>query len=236
MALDADELTNKIETTLEMTDKDGNPVNPEKMAKAISVGLVTALKSCTTMNPTVLGTGIATNAPAPNAGQFVAGKAINGKFVGLTPAPIISEGMAILTEGVDPKYHALMKSRFTAQATAIVGYFTASGMIQFDKVEGICPALLPIPPPFPGAPGALIGGRAKNGKVIGLNGPALTNMVASAMGLVPIPPKMIDFYTAITDYVTENIEVEYLANSVNGGFGVGGGALSGGIAVGGIVN
>jgi len=235
MALDADELAEKLVKTLDMKDKDGDPVGPQKTAKALAKGIVTALKAAKTMNPFVLGSGIPVNAPAPNAGSFVGGTAMNGKILAFLPAPIVSEVSAVATEGVAPQYQAPMKALVLKQATAITTYVMASGLVNFSSVEGNCTALMPIPPTFPGAPGALVAGRAKGGKLMGLVGPAMTMQVAQAMGRIPPAPDMFKFYAALVEYLLEKVEIEYMVGTVIGSFSIGGGPLAGGMATGGLI-
>lgn len=235
MALDADELAEKLVKTLKMKDKDGNSIGPGKTAKALAKGLVTALKAAKVMHPMVMGTGIAANLPAPNAGSFVGGIAMNGKIIGLLPAPLISELSGVAAEGVSPEHQAPMKAMVIKQATAITTYLTASSFVNFMAVEGNCTALAPIPSPFPGAPGALVGARAKDGKLVGIMGAAMTMQVAQAMGSVPPQPDMFEFYGALVDYLKSKTEVEYMVGTINGTFSIGGGALIGGIGMGGLI-
>lgn len=236
MALDQEELAEKLVETLNMKDKDGGSVPSTKRAKALAKGVVTGLKAAKTMHPLVLGNGIALNAPAPNAGSFVSGIAMNGKIIGFLPAPIMGAMSSVLVEGVDPQYQGPMLANLQKQATAISTYITASAFVNFNKVEGNCTALLPNPPPFPGAPGVLVAAFAKNGKVVGLQGPILAAQVATAMGTPLVTPDMISFYSALTDYIQDKTEVEYLVGTINGGFSIGGGPLIGGTAVSGLIS
>jgi hypothetical protein len=234
MALKADELSEKLTKVLKMKDKDGIPLDPTKMSDAMAQGLVQVLKAAKTMNPLVMGTGIALDAPAPNAGQLVSGVAFNGKIIGLIPAPLISKLIAAATAGVDPKFVGIMQANITSRCTAMCNYIMASALVNFNKVEGGCTALLP-KPPFPGAPGALIAGQAMNGKIQGLVGPSMASMVASAMGYLPMPPDFIPFHTEICDYIMQNAEVTYMTGTIIGSFAIGGGPLIAGMGQNGLI-
>jgi hypothetical protein len=222
MALDGEELGEILYEAL--ASAMGNP--PTDFVKALGKGVVAAVKAAQYANPVVVGGGVPVNAPSPNAGTFT-GSSQAGKFLVVTPSLISAPAIALASS-------PLIIPQITAQAGAIATHLMSMGLINFSFVEGNCTALGPFPAPFPGAPGVLVAGRAKGGKLSGISGAVLGPAAIAAMGGV-IGPDTIPFYTAMCDYLMEKAEFEYLPNSINGAFSIGGGPLIGGVGMGGIV-
>ncbi|RLI53011.1 MAG: hypothetical protein DRP09_16695, partial [Candidatus Thorarchaeota archaeon] len=145
------------------------------------------------------------------------GAATLGVFVGLTPAPMLAK-----TQVGEPG------PMLAGENTAVITYLM-TGLIEFSagNIQGTCTAT-PTSPGILGPPASGTGG-----KVTGLTGAACMAMVAAG-GVAG--PDMLAHYTALIDYISDNLEVSYPAGSVQGAFGVGGGALIAGTALGGIVS
>lgn len=105
-----------------------------------------------------------------------------------------------------------------------------TGLVTFDpgNVTGSCTST-------PLSPGPLVSGAATNGKLNGLSGPTLANLIHSAVGYPgSTSSKLIQFCTAICNYLMANASVTFLTGTVTGVCPPGGGPLSAGAASGGM--
>jgi len=216
MALDQDKLGDELYGALGSTaDKDGNSTDTSSEAKTYAKAFVTALKAAKTTHALIEGNGI------PNGGPFK-GSAKNGKIIALVPD--IAAGVI---EGANPK---AAPGAVKTEITAAFNYIMASANVVFDLIEGIDTAATGSPP----TPGALVKGEGKGGVIKDLDGSAMAAMVGSATG--GSGPDLVKWYSALCKHIMKNAEVMYPPGTVQGSFGPGGGSLTGGMAMNGIIS
>lgn len=102
-----------------------------------------------------------------------------------------------------------------------------TGLVTFDpgNVTGSCTSTVL-------TPGILVDGAATNGKLLGLNGTTLANLIHSSVGYPGITStRLIEFCTSICDYLMSNASVMFLPGTVTGICPTAGGPLSAGTAI-----
>lgn len=105
-----------------------------------------------------------------------------------------------------------------------------TGLVTFDpgNVTGTCTNT-------PLSPGPLAAGAASNGKLNGLSGPTLANLIHAAVGYPgSVSAKLTQFCTALCNYLMANASITFQTGTVNGLCPPGGGPLSAGTASGGM--
>lgn len=202
--MSADELATKLFEVYEAKDADGNSVSKTDASKAFAKGFIDMVTQGK-MTSMVTGFGMPNGVPFPGTTWSFIGQSVKGNFVGLVPNVLATQLAAAIPTG---KPDLMLK-----EATAISSYFMTQANITFVAMYGQCTAATGSPP----TPGVIVGGNARDGKVVGIGGAALAGQVAGAMG-VPITPGMIAMYDALCTYVMQKIELSYLVNQVNGAF------------------
>jgi hypothetical protein len=202
--MNADDLATELFKVYQSVDADGNSVDKTDGSKAFAKGFIDMMTQGK-MTSMVTGLGMPNGAPFPGTTWSFIGQSVKGNFVGLVPNTLAAQLAAAIPKG---KPNLMLK-----EATAISSYFMTQVNITFVAMYGQCTAATGSPP----TPGVIVGGNARDGKVVGAAGAGLAAQVAAAMG-VPITPGMIDMYNALCNYVTKNIELSYLVNQVNGAF------------------
>lgn len=105
-----------------------------------------------------------------------------------------------------------------------------TGLVNIDSgnVSGTCTNT-------PLSPGPLAAGAAMNGKLTGLSGSALASLIHNAVGYPgSVSQPLIQFCTAICNYLMSNSSIAFQTGNVNGLCPVGGGPLDEGLATGGM--
>lgn len=208
MALKAKELADKL---MKGTKPAGNETTPSMIAYA--EGIIAALQSAVVVNlpGTILGV------TAPGA-PLSAGSGMGGTMLVL-PAAMIAK----TARNFDPKAVAGVSK----ENTAICNYLS-TGLVMFaaGKVTGTCTNT-------PVSPGPLVAGKADDGKITGLVGAAAAAMVGAQLG--GMGPEGIDFYTTLINYILDKAEVSYPLNGIVGVCPLGGGPLTAGAGIGGII-
>lgn len=170
--------------------------------------------------------GTVTGTVPPTGGPLIAGAADNGVIAGLngsTLASLIFSDVAV--------YPGSVTAQLLATATSIVSH-VLTGKVKFNSgnITGVC-TNTPLP-----SPGILTGGAGSNGVIYNLSGSTLASLIHSSVGYPgSVSAKLIQFSTAIVNYVMANAVVTYAPGSVTGVCPSGGGSLSGGAASGGTI-
>jgi hypothetical protein len=237
VALSASDLTEKLWEVYSPVDGDGNNVPPTKVVKALAEGVVQSVKAGI-VSGTVVGTGISGNM-APMNLDIVA-VIMGAKISGILGAPIYAKVYPVV-EAEILKYNppkamrikaiALAKKRVKSESDIISSHIVANAVINFMKVDGKSTHFFSPPPPPVGIginpqPGNIVAGGAKNGVMTGLVGNQVAELVAIAHEVQKVPDnpaigatdKMKKMYTAMMDYIMQNIEIEFPVGTVNGSF------------------
>lgn len=212
----------------------GNPTDEKKMPvmslpqlKAFADAFVNGLKASQTIHMAIGGSGLAVNAPSPDAGKLVGGSAMAGKIINLNPQLIATQ----MIQGAQSALNPQATANITKSVSTITTYIMASGLVNFSagSVTGNCTAITGSSP----APGVLVAAKGEKGKIQGLVGSALMAQMSAVQG--PLP-NLLSYCNAICDFVVQNAQVDYLPQTINGAFPSGGGAVIGGTAVSGVIS
>ena len=162
-----------------------------------------------------------TTAPgAPLANGAGVGGIISG-MSGATMASLVESGAG----------YPFTSSQLTTFCTEIVNHIQTLGTVTFasGQITGQCTST-------PVSPGPLANGAGTLGTIVGLNGSTLANAIHSAVGYPGgTSTPLIQFCTAVTDYIMNNADVSYASGTVTGTCPAGGGALSGGVGANGTI-
>jgi len=226
VALDKDDLSQVLWDSLgKTTDKDGNPTSPTPIMQSYANGIISMVKAATVVIPagSVTGNGVPVNhtSPTPVPGSFEDGAADNGVIVGIVPTTLYSIFFPEVSKGVGPDHIAVVTGAVTNYCTTVATYLTTKSLVSFatGNVTGACTALQPVPPNFPGAPGALVGGTATGGVLSGLDGDELADLVKTSMGFTENMPDIRPFHRALCGYLQDETSVEFLTGTILGTFG-----------------
>lgn len=158
----------------------------------------------------------------PAGGSLINGAATNGLIVGLdytVLAPLV----------VGFAGYPFPSTILLAFCQQIVIHIETLGRVSFasGNITAICTntAL---------SPGSLSAGAGTNGVISGLDGTILATAIHGAAGYPgSVSTKLIQFCTAVCDYLMTNASVTFLPGTVTGSCPIGAGPLSAGAAVGG---
>ena len=193
----------------------GKPTSKENegLAKAI-IGEIKELAIVNFLPGTVQGTTAA-------GGPLSAGSASNGVIIGPTPVTLAAR---IAKESGFPG----PTPQLLGMATGVVTHLL-TGTVSFSPggITGQCTSST-------NSPGPLIGAGA-NGKIVGLQGPAMADLVSKGMGQPSASPELAKLCGAIVDHIMQNAAVSFPMASVVGTCPPGGGPLALGAATGGKV-
>lgn len=168
----------------------------------------------------VFAPGTVTGTAPPSGGPLTLGTAAGGLITALVPVAFNTLLVAVFGTAT---------TEIMALATSISGHFTSTGLVSFATggITGVCSNTIV-------NPGVLVGAGA-NGKITVGPGAVLAASMASAMGKPAPTPQLIAMCSAITDHVNLNAVVTLPAASVSGVCASGGGPVTLGAAVGGII-
>ncbi len=158
----------------------------------------------------------------PSGGPLTSGAATNGLIVGLDYtilAPLVvgfsgypSVSTILLAFCQQNVIHILTLGRVSFASGNITGTCTNTGL----------------------SPGPLSNGAGTNGVISGLDGTILATAIHGAAGYPgSVSTKLIQFCTAICNYLMTNASVTFLPGTITGTCPIGGGALSAGAGLGG---
>jgi hypothetical protein len=228
VALSSSELTKKLWAVYGV---DGPPTD---IIKALAEGVVEMVKDGT-VSGMVIGTG-PSGSMAPQNLNIIA-TIMGAKISALVPMTIYSKVYPLveaeITKAKPPpkmkvKAIADAKKRVKSESDLISSHIMGKALINFLKVDGKCTQYWQQPPPAGTGPmpGTLVAGGAKNGKMMGLNGTELAELVAVAHQVEKVPgepaigatDKMKKMYNEMVDYIMSNIEIEFPTGTVQGSF------------------
>lgn len=211
MAMNPNALANEIKNALGFSDK---PTTPQLIGEATAI--IAWLATGTVVNAPGTVTG---NAP-PSGGPLSGGAASNGLIVGLTPSVLV---------GFMQTYMGFpsVTVELQAMAAAYATHIPSAGKVAFTSVTGVCTNT-------PVAPGTFTGAGA-NGKISGLNGDVLVNIMAASMGHLPVSKPHQSKCVKVVEYIMQNATVTYVFGSLTGVCSAGGGPVIAGTGVGGLI-
>jgi hypothetical protein len=218
------DLAEKMYAVYKSKDADGNTIKSTDAIVAFAEGFVQMI-TAGAMQSVVTGFGMPNQQPIPPTSWSFLGTSTKGNLMGLVPTLISTKLASAIPDGD--------ASLMLKEAKAVSNYFMTQANVTFAQVVGHCTAATGSPP----VPGPLLGGQAKDGKIVGITGQALATMVASDMGIQQTK-EMVYSYQALCDYVMNNIELSYLPGMVNGIFVLPGPVpipIQGGIGSGGMI-
>ena len=199
------------------TDAQGIPLPPSDGIKAYASGFVKMLKAglVTHLPGTITGS-------APPGGPLAGSKAEGGKILAL---------LGLVMAGEASKGNPVVATQIGLEATALATYLMGAALVGL-ATGGITGNSTEVPPPTP-APGPLVGAAgAPVGKISGLTGAAMAQVVA--LVTLQTGPKIVEHYSKMAEFVMANAAVEYKVGTVVGGCT--GGQLTAGAGTGGIIS
>jgi hypothetical protein len=124
-----------------------------------------------------------------------------------------------------------VSSELSTFCSQIVSHIQSLGMVTFasGSITGSCTNT-------PLSPGPLAAGAGSNGVITGLNGTTLATAIHSSVGYPgSVSTPLINFCTAIVNYIMANAQVTYASGTISGLCPPGGGSLSAGTGVNGTI-
>jgi len=179
------------------------PTSSETTGLATSI--ISHLSSGTVSHASVTGT-----AP-PSGGPLTLGAAAGGTISGLSGsslATLMKNNMG--KPSVTPELQGMANGIANHLSTGLVTFLVGS-------IIGTC-ANTPVNP-------GPLAGSGLGGTISGLSGSTMATAMASAMGKPGTTPELIDFCTAIVNYVQTNASVTYATGAVTGVCSAGGGPV-----------
>lgn len=158
---------------------------------------------------------------APPSGGPLLNGAASGGTITLSPGDLSSRFASTFGQSTP---------EISGMADAISNHL-ATGLVTFDigTISGTCTNT-------PSTPGVLIG-QGVNGYITGLNGPTLATAISSGIGQGgATTPELLDFSSALIDYVMNNAMVTYATGAVTATCSAGGGPIILGAASGGTIS
>ncbi len=164
---------------------------------------------------------------APPGGALIGGNALGGSIVSLDSSNLAS---TIVSIGGYPSISPELQNKCDEIVSHIESFAEAD--FATGDITGICTNTVL-------SPGPLVNGAGSDGiiKTGSMNGSDLADAVASAIPTNPpiATPELIDFCTAIVDYIELNAELEYASGSVTATCPIGGGPITLGAGSGGTI-
>jgi len=178
---------------------------------------------------------ITTNAQVSNASGTVTGTApsIGGPLsAGAATGGTISNlnGSRLASTVASDAGYPFVSGNLSAMCGAIVTHIESVGLVSFSSgnITGTCTNDAT-------HPGTLSGGAGTGGTVSGLNGSTLASAIASAVGYPFVSSQLINFSTAIVNYIMTNAQVSYASGQVTATCPANGGSISLGAATSGTI-
>lgn len=209
--LEVNALAEIINQAIGATDKNGLPIKVTEEMKSYAKAIITITQASIAHT-----TGTVTGKTAPGA-PLTDGEALNGTLIGFVPQPWIAE----MTKGF-PSGPEAMK-----EAVASVSYLNGAAKINFTQgsIVGQCTNTAEVP-------GPLVAGAGTDGVIEGLSGSDWAKAVVPPIADPALSEKI---YTAIVNYIVDNIDISYPPNTVTGVCPPADGTLEAGTAAGGII-
>lgn len=182
-----------------------------------SSGVITHLTSAGIVN-FLPGTITGSTTPGGSLSSGAGSGGIVSGLSGSVMAPLVAAGAGY------PGVSSILQIYCNQIATHVM-----TGLVTFDPgdVTGSCTST-------PLSPGPLVAGAASNGKLNGLSGSTLANLIHSAVGYPgSVSLRLTEFCTALCNYLMANASVTFLTGTVTGTCPPGGGPLIAGAASGG---
>jgi hypothetical protein len=177
---------------------------------AYAEGLIASLTAATFAHALVTG-------GAPSSGGSLISGAASGGILTISSSPM--EAITSSQFSTSPQ--------ITTENQALITYIgTATVVFSAGNIIGSCTNT-------PTSPGALAAGAGTNGTLTGITGAGAYSAVQAAWP--QIGPLGSDFYDALINYILANAVCSYAPGSVTAVCPAGGGAITGGVGVGGII-
>lgn len=210
--LDAQNLSKVLHEAIpQKIDGYGKPVPISQQTRAYASGVIAALEAGIFSHALVTG--------VTSPGSPLSNGAAAGGILVLQPSLMIAK----TTVGLDAK----ARPNLEKESKAIINYIM-TGTITFaaGNITGTCTNT-------PSSPGPLAAGAGTGGIITGITGSGAVGAVGAALG--GIGPNGVDHYTALINYILDNLEAEYTSGSVTGVCPSGGGPLASGVGAGGML-
>lgn len=198
------------------TDSGGGDTFPTEEIMAYADGIIAALRGGTaTFAPGLI------QATGPIGSPITGINSTGGIMVGLLPSTMYD-----YTQNAGNN-SSTTPGKLLKEHTAVLTYLGTNGIISHAGVgiTGNCTATVV-------SAGPLANGSAVGGVVSGLDGSVLAGLVGSALEFTG--PDMQPFYEALCNYIINNTEINF--STITGTFPVGGGVLTLGAGVGGVIS
>jgi len=193
---------------------------------AWGTGIVTELQIAGLVAHT---SGKVTGTVPPVGGPLLNGAAADGEILGID-----GSSMASLIQAGAPLVYPTITSELENFCGVVADHIKDNALVEFASgdITGICTNTII-------TPGTLAGGEGANGIVTtgSMNGSDMADEAISAVPFTPPPAtsELIDFCTAIIDYIEANALITYASGSITGTCSAGGGALIAGAGSGGTI-
>lgn len=200
MALNPKDLADKINEAMGATDKDGKSISTTAEMLAYATAIISTIQAASCFHPPFMVQGTAPAAPGPVPDLM----ANNGKFL---PPLNPQVWVGILSAAVPGP-------NISQEANISTAYIMGAANISFG-VSDMTGQSTATPPPG-ASPGVLVAGAGTGGKISALVGADWASLVSTPF--LGDPSLIEKIYTAIVEYIIENIEILYIPQSVNGSF------------------
>lgn len=214
MALNIDELAEKIAKAISATDAEGKPIEVTPEMKKYAEAIITTLKG-----------GLTVNAPGTVTGTTAAGSPLqNGAASnGLVTMLLAPTWAGIMLAGFSSSNPGTLAEESVKSTTYLMG--AAKVEFALGNIKGNCTST-------PTSPGPLVAGEGTNGIIKDLSGDDWAKIVAPPLA---DPALAARIYTEIVDYIHTKSEVTYLVGSVIGTCPQSAGPLALGAATAGVI-